>query len=126
MQIKILLSVLILVGIVNASLMIKEDDKWIIVNTSQKLCLDKLRGVKNEQAIYGPEIFKNHSLITLNSNLAKDFTFELSSCFYNSIIENVHVTELEIPLDLMSKNGTKDLYFYKSAHSDIVTIYGNK
>ncbi len=99
----------------------------VIVNDSQLSCLNGWRPPISTVDIYGPEPFKGMKIAYLdNSKYPKGFEHEFSSCFYDSKIENIHITELNAPLDLLSHSGVKSLYFYKSSVSDMVTIYGIK
>jgi hypothetical protein len=106
---------------------IKQSGSPVLVNDSQLECLNNWRPPISTENVYGPEPFKGMKVAYLDTNNhPKEFEYEFSGCFYNSKIENIHVSELNIPLDLMLKTGAKDLYFYKSADSDIVTLYGSK
>lgn len=105
----------------------KQSGSPVLVNDSQLECLKNWRPPLSATTVFGPEPFEGMKVAYLDtSKHSKGFEYEFGGCFYNSKIENIHVTELGIPLDLMSKTGAKDLYFYKSIDSDIITIYGKK
>ncbi len=129
MQVKLLLTLLIIIGLINIKFMVGDDDKFIIASHSQKQCLMSFYGgteIKEDHEIYGPEILKNFSIITLNSDLTKDFTYEVSSCFYDSEIPNVTPESLSSVVGLLKSQGVKEIYFFKSPHSESFTVYGKQ
>ena len=106
---------------------IKQTGSPVLVNDSQLECLKNWRPPISTEVVYGPKPFKGMKIAYLDTNKhPKEFEYEFSGCFYNSKIENIHVSELNSTLGFMSKTGAKDLYFYKSVTSDIVTVYGSK
>lgn len=129
MQVKLLLILLIIIGLINIKFIVEGDDKFIIVSHSQKQCLMNFHGgteIKVDHEIYGPEILQNFSIITLNSDLTEDFTYEVSSCFYDSEIPNVTPESLESAVGLLKSQGYKETYFFKSPHSESFTVYGKQ
>ena len=102
-----------------------KETRYIIVNHEQKSCLDSWRGLDQVSPIWGPQIFEDHFLVTINEPSGSSFEFEASSCFHNSILTNATAENLPDKVKFLKSRGAKRVYFYKSMNEDVFSIFGS-
>ena len=115
------------------NLSLKSEGKGVpvLANDSQLECLknrgyDPLAPLVTKE-VYGPESFNNIKVSYFDlSNNPKGFEYEFSNCFYDSIIPDVNINELDVALGLIEHLGNGNYYFYKSPQNETVTIYVKK
>jgi len=103
----------------------------LLVNDTQLKCLENSsRGPLiplSTEEVFGPESFSNIKVSYFDlSNNPNGFEYEFSNCFYDRIIPDVKLTELDSALGLANQFENGRYYFYKSAESENVTIYAKR
>ena len=106
----------------------KPNEAPIVVNDSQLECLSN-RGANPITPVRvvnlrGPESFQNMKVAYFHaSRYSKGFEYEFSNCFYDQIIQNVKISEVDTAISLVSHLGGSKYYFYKPLSSETFDIY---
>jgi hypothetical protein len=121
----ILLIIAIIIGLLNLWYINQQPERLILVTPEQKSCLDSWVGVENEYALFGPEIFEGHSLVTVKKHFTNEFESDVSGCFYDRHTEVVDYKKIPEMVQFLKATGSKEVYFYKPLNSDNLIIYGS-
>jgi len=74
--------------------------------------------------LYGPESFDELQIAYFdNSNNLNSFEYDFSNCFYDRIIPDVSINNLDTALGLATLDIESEYYFFKSSGTEIVSIY---
>jgi hypothetical protein len=114
----------IIIGSLNLWYLYPKPERLILVTYQQKACLNSWVGIENEYPIYGPEIFEEHSLVSVKKHFSDKFESDLAACFYDSHTESVNYRKIPDSAHLLKNTGSAQVYFYKSINSEEVVIYG--
>ena len=100
------------------------DEKLIVASNSQLKCLESWKGIKNKTPVYGPEIFKEHYVVSLKDVPVKSFKYEAGGCFYDSISLSATPEQLSSRIEHIESRGFNEFYFYKSPNNkNVFDIY---
>ena len=106
----------------------KSNSVLVLADDSQLQCLKSRGNIPLSpvitKEIYGPESFADikMSYFDLSDDL-NGFEYDFSNCFYDRIIPDVNIAELDSALGLINLAKNERYYFYKSSKSETVTIY---
>jgi hypothetical protein len=122
---RLLIVVLIIVGGVNAYILLKKETYFVLATEKQMACVERVGSEFSSNKTIGPGAFEKLFVLEVYRPKKDDFRVELSSCFGSWEALETSVEHLNSRIKHMRSLGAKDIYFYKHPDQDLFSIYAS-